>query len=57
MNDDELNMLDYCLDDDSDRMSQWEVNFIDDLDRRWRWRPLSDSQRDRLEEIYLKLTE
>lgn len=51
MTDDEEMMLDELLDAD-EGLSGSEVDFIDDLDRRWRERELSEKQQDWLKRIW-----
>ena len=54
MTQDELTMLDELLGDDSDRLSEWEVNFLESMDRK-RVQASSDRERHKLEQIWEKL--
>ena len=54
MTPDEINMLDECLNDDSDRLTAWECEFLDSLNRQ-RDRALSEKQRSVLERINSKV--
>ena len=47
-------MLDELLADESDRMTSWEVEFIESINKQ-RDRDLSDKQAARLEEIWRKV--
>lgn len=56
-NDDFMKMVRECLNDDSDRLSEWEQNFLDDIFRRNASQPvvLSDRQRSVIQKIWAKL--
>lgn len=60
MSNDEHKWLRAALDNDPDEtgrnLSEWEVQFIEDLDRRGDGYALSDKQRDCLRKIWEKLT-
>jgi hypothetical protein len=55
MTPDEQKMLQECLDDDSDRLTAWEVEFLESLSRLPDSRSLSDKQRAVLERINSKV--
>lgn len=51
---DEEKMLDECLDTETG-LTDWEIGFIEALDRDWRGRPLSEKQHDALERTVNKV--
>lgn len=57
MTEDQRYMLDELLDDDSDRLTAWEVEFIESLDRNCRRRDLTERQQKTLQNIYEKVTD
>lgn len=50
----ECDMLDELLDDDSDRLNSWEIEFIENLNQK-RNRPLTEPQADKLQQIWDKV--
>lgn len=54
MTKDQLEMLDELLQDDSDRMNDWEINFIEDFNRK-RDMKLTDRQEQKLRSIWDKV--
>jgi hypothetical protein len=51
MNADEQKLLNELLNDDSDKLSEWEMEFLESLDRD-RGRDLSDKQEEKLNQIW-----
>jgi len=50
----EARMLEELLDDESDTMSSWEVEFIDNL-RNCKTQTMTDRQKEKLEQIWEKV--
>jgi len=50
----EVRMLEELLDDESDTMSSWEVEFIDNL-RKSKTSAMTDRQKEKLEQIWEKV--